>query len=173
MNEIPTPAPTFYDITRIPYIPWEPGPVAWILLVSCFLIILLLGKLLIRHRKPELRGSHSLSNLVRERARRCLQDFKKSGDTVHLTRLSLDVRNFLALQEFPDARSLTAGELRARSTDAGPNGITSVELRELAGTLADLDQFEYSPSPSLAEGLSYGEALVSSLERYISRRGDS
>lgn len=165
MTPQPSPAPTFYEITPIPYIPWEPGIFSWLLMASVFIALLLIGRIAIRHRKPELRGSRSLHSLVIANANRCLADFQRTKDTVHLTRLSLDLRNFLALSDFPDARSLTAGELRSRSLDT-----KTPELSRLAAALSELDQFEYSPSQSDSEGLRLARALVDALNVYIQRK---
>jgi hypothetical protein len=162
----PAPITTPYDILPPGLIAWEPGPAIWFALVATLLLAAGIVRMVFRPKPPRLKASAELEALLRERLTKSLRRYEQDHDGFHLTTMSLDVRSFLAVALVGDARSLTASELKKIATGgSAPPGAGA-----LLSALADLDEFEYQPEPSVTEGVDLGKRLIEAAERYFAER---
>jgi uncharacterized membrane protein YccC len=137
----------------------------WSALIAMFLIAFVIVRIVFRAKPPRLKASSELETLLRDRLNTTLRRYEQDQDGRHLTTMSLDVRSFLAVAIVGDARSLTASELKKIANEGSSPG-----ARALLSALADLDEFEYQPEPSVAEGVNLAKKLINAAESYFAER---
>lgn len=132
MNE---PIPTPFDITDIPYIAWEPGPLSWIVLVSAFLLFAVgigAAALVARRRSPE----RALAGLLRQ-----LADTRVHSPGLDCERFSRLCRRILSYLVELDLSGCTAQELRNLA-----NASEDSRESEMLTIIATIEECAYAPA---------------------------
>lgn len=131
------PVPTPFDITELPFIPFTPSLLLWILLPGTVLLVFLIILWLAR-RSPVI---HAASRSETERRLRTLMQQKQKVDTQQAaTATSLILKRFLSIELGESVDTLGTSELNALAASAEQ----TAPRRILLETLATLEESRYS-----------------------------
>lgn len=134
-----TPIPTPYDITDVPYIPWDPPLSFWIALVAAFLLALLYFMGLTRSPK---RAASNLEQTFLKHLRDIEAEATEGNIFLASTKLASLIRGYLSLIINPKIQSMTAREFLDLSCKK-----EFLFLSPVAVALSELENSLYAKAP--------------------------